>query len=199
MVNGNTRRTRARIASQRLSFFDAAFNTVLRCVSHPLSLIIVIFLIIFFVSEVLGSEGPIELLDKLIAKELTNTALIKVEKFLLTLLDRGLKFIILYKLKVVATTAYLLFLTLNPTKIRWIVFALCLITVFAFPSITALTHTITAVALVFYMSVQRVEHKTLVVIIYAAAIVIYLNVLVVSVSSGSIPVNAVRQRPANSS
>lgn len=185
MVNGNTRRSRARIAAQSRTFIDAVTITFFRCVSHPLSLSIVIFLTIFVVSEVLGTDGPLELLDKLITTELTSTTINKAEKFVLTLLDKGLKFIINYKLKVVATTAYLLFLTLNPTKLRWLVFIVCALVVFAFPSVTVISHTITAVALLFYMTLQKIEHKSLVVFLYAATLVVYLNVLVVNVSSHS--------------
>nr|QGA87338.1 hypothetical protein [Hammarskog virga-like virus] len=180
MVNGAQRRSQLRAAVARRTFFDGVMFMFHRCIANPLTLLLLLFVLIFVVSEVVETTGPLELLDALVSSELKATTTNKAEKFVLSLVDKFLKFVIIYKLKVVAASAYLVFLTLNPSKLRFTVFALCFLTVFAFPSVAITLHLITATALVFYLGLPRLEHKTIVVVLFAIVIVVYLNVVVIN-------------------
>lgn len=183
MVNGANRRSRARANVARRSFLDSLIVVLLRIVAHPVSLVLAIFLTLFVAAEVLEATGPLESLDKLIKTELGSKDVNKLEKFILKAIDKCLAFIILYKTKVVATLAYSIFVALNPTKLRWSVFGTAVLIVVAIPSLPVFYHLITAVALVFYLALPRVEHKALAVFIYVGGMVLYTSVVVVSVTT----------------
>lgn len=183
MVNGAFRRSRARATVARRSFLDSLLVVLLRVVAHPVSLVLAVFLVLFVAAEVLETTGPLESLDKLIKQELGSKDINSLEKFLLKGFDKCIVFVILYKTKVVATLAYSIFVALNPTKLRWSVFGAAVLIVVAIPSLPVFYHIITAVALVFYLALQRIEHKALTVFIYVAGMVLYTSAVVVSVAT----------------
>lgn len=183
MVNGAFRRSRARASVARRSFLDSLLVVLLRVVAHPVSLVLAVFLVLFVAAEVLETTGPLESLDKLIKQELGSKDINSLEKFLLKGFDKCIVFVILYKTKVVATLAYSIFVALNPTKLRWSVFGAAVLIVVAIPSLPVFYHIITAVALVFYLALQRIEHKALTVFIYVAGMVLYTSAVVVSVAT----------------
>lgn len=177
MVNSATRRSRRRITNASRSFLDTLWLSVLKCAAHPVTFSLVVFLILFVVSEVIVSEGPFEYIDKLLKSEL-KTDLSKTEKFLLTLIEKLFNLVTVQKKKVASLLGYIVPVIVNPSKTKLVIFVVAAVIVLAFPSINIYTHLITGLALFFYLNIVKIEHRAIIAFLYIASITIYLHVTV---------------------
>nr|QHA33786.1 hypothetical protein [Atrato Virga-like virus 7] len=194
MVSSATRRSRGRTNIAQRSFLDTVWLSVLKCAAHPVTFCVVVFLVLFVISEVVVTEGPFEYIDTLLKEELKSIKLTNTEKFILTLLEKFFNIIVLQKNKVTATLGYIVPVIVNPSKTKLIIFMTTLIIVIAFPSISVYAHLITALALFFYLNITRIDYRALISFIYVVGITVYLHVVV---PAGGVKPNTVGRNGTN--
>lgn len=190
--NKVSKRSRNRRANRQSSMVDTLFNALIRTTAHPIALILFIFTVVFVASELIETKGPLEYLDEYLQAEIkleTN----KIAKFLLSIFDKVIKFLIQYKNIVGAIAAYLIPVITRPNKTNLIIVSALIVVSITFASIQTIYHFCFALVFWSYLQVNLLYHRFIVVVF---AVVIFI-ISVVNSNKNDSP-NAPSGPPATS-